>query len=296
LAKQYHYGGQAVIEGVMIRGAKNMVTAVRKPDGEIVIDKQPLATLYTGWMRSAPLIRGIIVLIESLVFGMKTLSFSANVALQEEGKKEEKLSGWWIFLAIAISMVFAVGIFFLTPLFLTNLMDIKTSLLFNLVEGIIRLAIFVLYIRLITFMPDIKRVFSYHGAEHKAVNGFEADSVLEPEALKKYSKAHVRCGGSFLIAVMLIAIIVFSLVGKQTLWIMVLSRIILVPVIAGLGYEFIHFGANHADNMFMKILMTPGLWIQALTTREPDNEQLEVAITALQAAVEADQEIAAPTV
>lgn len=290
--KKFHYGGQAVIEGVMIRGAKHMVTAVRKPNKEIVVDKKPLSTLYTGWMRSAPLIRGIIVLIESLVFGMKTLSFSANVALEEE---EQKLSGWWIVLALAISMVFVVAVFFLTPLFLTNLLDIRSSILFNFVEGIIRLAIFLLYIRLVTFMPDIKRVFAYHGAEHKAVNGYEGGATLEPESLKKYPKAHIRCGGSFLIAVMIIAIIVFSLVGKQVLWIMIVSRIVLVPVIAALGYEFIHFGANHADNVIMKILLTPGLWVQSMTTREPDNEQLEVAITALKAAMEADQETVTPT-
>jgi uncharacterized protein YqhQ len=265
--KKYHYGGQAVIEGVMIRGQKNMVTVVRKPDGEMVIDKQPLSTLYTGWMRSAPLLRGIIVLIESLVFGIKSLTYSANVALEEE---DTKMSGWWIWVVLAVSMVFAVVLFFLTPLFLTRLMHIESSLLFNFVEGIIRLAMFLVYLWLVSLMPDIRRVFAYHGAEHKAVNGFEAGVPLETESIRKFSKAHVR-------------------------WLMVLSRIVLVPVIAALGYEFIHFGANHTNNIVIRILLAPGLWLQALTTREPNDEQLKVGIMAMKTAVEADQETVAVT-
>jgi len=290
--KKFHYGGQAVIEGVMIRGQKNMVTVVRKPDGEMVIDKQPLSTLYTGWMRSTPLIRGIIVLIESLVFGIQTLTYSANVAMGEESKKE---SGWWIWAVMAFSMVFAVALFFLAPLFLTKWIGIQTSsILFSLVEGIIRLAMFLIYLRLVSLMPDIKRVFAFHGAEHKAVNGYEAGAPLEPEAIKKYSKAHVRCGGSFLFVVLIIAIIVFSLVSffiGKALWLIVLSRIVLVPVIAALGYEFIHFGANHVDNIIIKILLSPGLWLQSMTTREPDDEQLKVGIMAMKTALEADQDM-----
>lgn len=293
--QRFHYGGQAVIEGVMIRGQKNMVTVVRKTNGEMVIDKQPLSTLYTGWMRSAPLIRGIVVLIESLVFGLKTLMFSANVALEEEAEKtNEKVGGWWMWAALAFSLVFAVALFFLSPLFLTRLLQIdSSSILFNVVEGIIRLAIFLLYLWLVSLMPDIRRVFAYHGAEHKAVNGFEAGVPLEPDAVRKYSKAHIRCGGSFLFSVMIIAIIIFSIfsVLKPDLWLLVLSRIIFVPVIAALGYEFIHFGANHADNRFIRIFLVPGLWIQALTTREPDNEQLAVGIMAMKTALEADQGI-----
>ena len=290
--RKFHYGGQAVIEGVMIRGQKNMVTVVRKPDGEMVIDKQPLSTLYTGWMRSTPLIRGIIVLIESLVFGIQTLTYSANVAMGEESKKE---SGWWIWAVMAFSMVFAVALFFMAPLFLTKWIGIQTSsILFSLVEGIIRLAMFLIYLRLVSLMPDIKRVFAFHGAEHKAVNGYEAGAPLEPEAIKKYSKAHVRCGGSFLFVVLIIAIIVFSLVSffiGKALWLIVLSRIVLVPVIAALGYEFIHFGANHVDNIIIKILLSPGLWLQSMTTREPDDEQLKVGIMAMKTALEADQDM-----
>jgi uncharacterized protein YqhQ len=283
--KKFNYGGQAVIEGVMIRGRKYLVTALRKPDGTVSVDKQPLPSLYTGKLRSLPLFRGIIVLIESLVLGMKTLMYSANEALEEEG---EKVGGWWMWLMLFVSLVFAVALFFLAPLFLTNLLNIRDPFLFNLVDGLIRLAIFILYLWLVSLMPDIKRVFAYHGAEHKTVNGYEAGVPLEPESVKKFSKAHIRCGGSFLFVVLIIAIIVFSIVGKPALWLMVLSRVLLLPVISALGYEVIYFGARHTNNIFVKIILAPGMWVQSFTTREPDNGQLEVAIAAMKAAVEAD--------
>ena len=283
----FHYGGQAVIEGVMIRGRTHLVTALRKPDGTIGVDKQPLPSLYTGKLRSWPLFRGVIVLIESLVFGIRTLMFSANQAL--EGEEEgEKVGGWWVWLMLAVSMVFAVALFFLSPLFITRLFHISNPLLFNLTEGGVRLAIFIAYLWLVSLMPDIKRVFAYHGAEHKVVNGYEAGAALEPAAVKGYSKAHVRCGGSFLFVVLIIAVIVFALVGLPKLWIMVLARIVLVPVIAALGYEVIYFGARHTSNIFVKIVLAPGMWVQSLTTRHPDESQLEVAIAAMKAAVEAD--------
>jgi uncharacterized protein YqhQ len=283
--KQFHYGGQAVMEGVMIRSRKYIVTALRKPDGSIKIDKQPLSNLYTGKLRNLPLFRGIIVLIESLVLGIQTLFYSANEALEKEG---EKIGGWWIWLMLFVSLAFAVALFFLAPLFLTNLLNIQDPFVFNLVDGLIRLVIFVLYLFLVSLMPDIKRVFAYHGAEHKTVNGYEAGVPLEPESVKKFSKAHIRCGGSFLFVVLIIAILVFSLVGKPALWILVLSRVLLLPVISALGYEVIYFGARHANNIFVKIILAPGLWVQSITTRHPDNGQLEVAIAAMKAAVEAD--------
>ena len=289
--KQFHYGGQAVIEGVMIRGRKYLVTALRKPDGTVSVDKQPLPSLYTGKLRSMPLFRGIIVLIEALVLGMKMLLYSANEALEEEG---EKVSGGWMWLMLIVSLAFAVALFFLAPLFLTKLLtdsfNIQGGFLFNLIDGLIRLAIFILYLWLVSLMPDIKRVFAYHGAEHKTVNGYEAGVPLEPESLKKFSKAHVRCGGSFLFVVLIIAIIVFSIVGKPDLWLLVLSRVLLLPVISALGYEVIYFGARHTSNIFVKIILAPGMWVQSFTTREPDNSQLEVAIAAMKAAVEADNE------
>ena len=283
--QQFNYGGQAVIEGVMIRGRKYLVTAIRKPDGSITLDKQPLSSLYTGKLRAMPLFRGIIVLIEALVLGMKTLFYSANEALEEEG---EEVGAWWMWVMLLVSLAFAIALFFLAPLFLTRWIGIANPLWFNVVDGLIRLAIFVLYLWAVSLMPDIRRVFAYHGAEHKTVNGYEAGVPLEPESVKKFSKAHIRCGGSFLFAVLIIAIIVFSLVGKPDLWLLILSRILLLPVISALGYEVIYFGARHPNNFFVKIILAPGLWVQSFTTREPDNSQLEVAIAAMKAAVEAD--------
>ena len=271
-----------------MRGRKAMVTAVRRPGGELAIDTQPLAGIYTGWVRRTPLIRGIIILIEALVLGMKSLLYSANVSLEEE---EAEISGWWVWLLVAVSLGLAVVLFFLAPLFLTKLLTphISSSLVFNLIEGIIRVAIFVAYLKLITLVPDIKRVFAYHGAEHKAVNAYEAGAPLEIEATRKYNKAHVRCGTSFLFVVLIIAILVFALVGLPSLWLMVLSRVVLIPVIAALSYEVTYFGARHTKNRLVKAVLAPGLWLQALTTREPDDSQLEVALSALKKVVEVDQ-------
>ncbi len=286
--KKHYYGGQAIIEGVMMRGRKAMVTAVRRPGGDLAINTQSLATLYTGRMRKTPLIRGVIVLIEAMVLGIRVLLYSANVALEEE---EEKISGGLVGVLVIVSLVFAVAVFFMAPLFLTRLLDpyIPSSLVFNLIDGVIRLAIFIAYLKLITLLPDIKRVFAYHGAEHKAVNAYEDGVPLEVETVRKYSTAHVRCGTSFLFAVLIIAIVVFSLIGRPPLWQLVLSRLILIPVIAALGYEVTHFGARHIKSGLVRAILAPGLWLQTLTTREPDDGQLEVAVTALKKVVEVDQ-------
>jgi len=288
MAKRFYYGGQAVIEGVMMRGRKTRVTAVRRPSGGLALDIQPLPTIYSGRMRRTPLIRGIIVLIEAMVLGIKSLLYSANVSLEDE---EEKISGGLVWAMVVVSLTFAVALFFMAPLFLTKLLDpyIHSSLVFHLIEGFIRLAIFIVYLKLMTLVPDIKRVFAYHGAEHKAVNAYEAGVPLEVEVVKEYDTAHVRCGTSFLFAVLIIAIIVFALVGRPAVWLMVLSRIVLIPVIAALGYEVIYFGANHIKNGFVRAILAPGLWLQALTTREPDDSQLDVALAALRKVVEVDQ-------
>ncbi len=283
---KFNYGGQAVIEGVMMRGQHFMATAVRRPNGEMVVDKQPLSSLYRGRLRTIPLTRGVIVLAEALVLGIKTLMYSANVSLEEE---DASVGGWLMWLVLALSLGAAVAIFFLTPLFLTRLFNVESSLLFHLIEGIIRLSMFILYLRLISLMPDIKRVFAYHGAEHKVVNALEAGAPLEVEAVRKYSTIHVRCGSSFLFVVMMIAIVVFTLIGRPALWIMVLSRIVLIPVIAGLGYEVVHFGSRHVTNRLVKAVLTPGLWVQSLAIRQPDDRQIEVALTAMASVIEADQ-------
>ena len=286
MAQRFYYGGQAVIEGVMMRGRKNMATAVRRPNGEVTVEVQSLPTIYTGRWRTAPLIRGVIVLIEALALGIKTLLYSANVSLEEE---EEKVGGGFFWVAIVVSFVFAVAVFFVGPLFLTKSFNIDSTVVFHLVEGLIRLAIFIAYIKLVTLMPDIRRVFAYHGAEHKVVNAFEAGVPLEVEAVKEYSTAHARCGSSFIFVVIVIAIVVFALIGLPSLGIMVLARILLIPIIAALGYEVIYFGARHINNRFVRAVLTPGLWLQALTTKEPDDGQLEVAIAAMTKVVETDQ-------
>jgi uncharacterized protein YqhQ len=286
VAERVYYGGQAVIEGVMMRGKKARVTAVRRPNGELAMDIQPLAAIYTGRLRKAPLVRGIIVLIEAVVLGIKSLLYSANVSLEEE---ETEISGGLTWIFLTLSLVFAVALFFMAPLFLTRLLHIESSLVFNIVEGCIRLAIFIAYLWVMTRLPDIKRVFAYHGAEHKAVHAYEDGAPLEVEAAKKYNTAHTRCGTAFLFIVLIIAIIVFAIIGRPALWLMVLSRIILIPVIAALGYEITQFGARHSKNRLVRIVLAPGLWLQRLTTKEPDDSQLEVALSALKKVMEVDQ-------
>ncbi len=286
MSERIYYGGQAVVEGVMMRGQKAMVTVVRRPNGELAIDTRMLSAIYTGWLRKTPLVRGVIVLAEALVLGIKSLLYSANVSLEEE---EEEVSGGLVWLMMGVALLVAVVLFFLAPLFLTKLLNINSPLIFSLVDGVFRVVIFIAYLKVMTLIPDIKRVFAYHGAEHMVVNAYEADVPLEVEAVKKYSTAHVRCGTSFLFVVLIIAVVVFALVGLHSLWLMVLSRIVLIPVIAGLGYEVIYFGARHIHNGLVRALLAPGLWLQALTTSQPDDSQLEVALSALKRVVEADQ-------
>jgi uncharacterized protein YqhQ len=244
-------------------------------------------------MRQAPLIRGVIVLIEAMVLGIKTLLYSASVSLEEE---EEKISGGLVLVIVVTSLVLSVALFFVAPLLITKLLDpyIGSSLVFHLIEGLIRLTVFIVYLRLVILLPDIKRVFAYHGAEHKVINAYEDGAPLEVDAARGYNKAHVRCGTSFLFAVLIIAIVVFALIGRPSVWLMLLSRILLIPVIAGLSYEVINFGGRHKNNSLVRAILAPGLWLQGLTTREPDDSQLEVALAALNELVEADQlEVAA---
>jgi uncharacterized protein YqhQ len=288
MAKKFYYGGQAVMEGVMMRGQKTIATVVRRPNGELAINSKPLSNIYTGRLRKTPFIRGVIVLLETLVLGISSLIYSANVALEEE---EEKISGGSVWLILFVSLAFAVSLFFLAPLFLTKILDpyISSSLVFHLIEGVIRLAIFLGYLWLISLLPDIKRVFAYHGAEHKTIHAYEDGVPLEAETISKYSTAHARCGTAFLLAVIIIAILVFALIGRQAVWLMVVSRILLLPVIASLAYEVTQFGARHMDNGLVRAILTPGLWLQSLTTREPDDSQIEVAVTALKEVLATDQ-------
>lgn len=287
MSNRVHYGGQAVIEGVMIRGKKAVVTAVRQPDGEINLDTQYLAYIYHGRFRKIPFVRGILALVEALNLGLKSLLHSASVAIGEE---RQASSGFLLWLAVGIALIFAIALFFIVPLFLTRLLSnyFDSSIIFHLIEGLIRLLLFIGYLKLITLMPDIKRVFAYHGAEHKVINAYENGELLEVTNIKKYSTAHQRCGTSFIFVVLIIAIFVFTLVGQVSVWLMILSRILFIPIIASISYEIIYFGANHAESNWAKIVAAPGLVMQKLTTNEPDEGQLEVALEALRKVIEID--------
>jgi len=290
MEESFHYGGQAVMEGVMIRGKEGMAISVRQPNGELSITRQPLASIYKGRLREMPFIRGIVVLIETLVLGTQSLLHSAQVAAAEEG--EEKIPAALLWGTVAASLALVVALFIMVPLFTTQyLIDpyIDSALLSNVFEGLIRIGIFIAYLKLISLIPYIKRVFAYHGAEHKVVNAYEAGVPLEVESVKNYSTAHARCGTAFLFIVLIVAIFVFALVGQPTLWIRILSRIALIPVIAVISYEIMKFGAGHINNKIVRVLLAPGLLLQAITTREPDDGQLETAISALNEVIEIDR-------
>ncbi len=290
MEKSFHYGGQAVFEGVMIRGREGVAISMRQPNGELSVERQPLASIYKGRLREMPLIRGIIALIETLVLGTQSLLHSVQVATAEEvGEKIPTAVLWG---TVAVSLALGVALFFMVPLFATRyLIDpyIDSNLLRNVFEGLIRIGIFIAYLKLIGLIPDIKRVFAYHGAEHKVVNAYEAGVPLDVESVKNYSTAHARCGTAFLFIVLIVAIFVFALVGQPTLWIRILSRIALIPVIAVISYEIMKFGAAHINNKVVRVLLAPGLTLQSMTTREPDDGQIEAAISALNEVIEIDQ-------
>jgi uncharacterized protein YqhQ len=287
--KPFYYGGQAVIEGVMMRGRRHVAIAVRCPNGEINVTGQPLATMYKGRFREMPFTRGVVVLIETLVLGIQALLHSANVVSTEE--TGEKISPYMLWGTMAIGILFAVAIFFVTPLLIATYLIypyIDSALVGNLIEGVIRIGMFILYLWVVGRLRDIKTVFAYHGAEHKAVNAYESGQPLELEYVRKYSTAHARCGTSFLLIVLVLAIIVFALIGRPPLWLGIISRIVLIPVIAAIGYEVVRFGAGHVKNPIMRRILAPGLALQSMTTREPSDSQLETAISALKKVIEAD--------
>jgi len=273
---------------VMMRGRESVAIAVRRPDGEIDTTSQPLSNMYKGRLRNWPFIRGIIVLIETLALGTKALLHSAQVAAAEE---DEDISPTMLWGSVALAVAFAVVLFFIIPLLLTRyLVDpyITSALLSNIIEGVLRIAIFIAYLKVISLIPDMKRIFAYHGAEHKVVNTYEAGMPLELDYVKNYSTSNARCGTSFLLAVLVISIFVFALLGRPPLWLSILSRIVLIPVIAAIGYEFVRFGADHSQNRLVRSLLAPGLKLQNMTTGEPNDSQLETALSALKKAIEAD--------
>jgi uncharacterized protein YqhQ len=285
--KPFNYGGQAVMGGVMIRGRNSAAIAVRKPDGSISVSIRPLALLYRGRWRDFPLVRGIIALIETVVLGTGALTYSARVITEDQ---EEKITPGMLWGSILLGAVLAVALFFVLPLVLARLLDafIPSALLSNVIEGIIRIILFIAYLALIGRMKDIREVFAYHGAEHMSVNAYESGAAMDVESIRRYSTAHTRCGTSFLLVVLVISIVVFALLGRPSIWISIASRIILIPVIAAISYELIKFEANHGKNRFVKWFLTPGLWLQAMTTGKPSDSQLEVALMAMTKALEAD--------
>ncbi|HEX7294062.1 MAG TPA: DUF1385 domain-containing protein [Solirubrobacterales bacterium] len=286
-------GGQAVLEGVMMRGVSTWAVAVRNPEGEIEVTSEslvPWAKRHRLWR--VPVIRGVVALGESLKIGFRALAISANAQLEEdeEGKKEE-IGGWIWGLTIALSLALSIGLFFVIPVGLTSLIkdELGSALLFWLVEGILRTAIFIGYIVVISQLPDLRRVFEYHGAEHKTISCYEAEDELVPSRAKLYSRLHPRCGTSFLLIVMVLAIFVFAPIGLPAWYWLLASRIIGIPLIAGLSYEVIKWAGRNRRKRWVRALMWPGLMLQNLTTREPDEEQLAVAIVALEKVLESEK-------
>lgn len=283
-------GGQAVIEGVMMRSPNSMAVAVRRPNGEIVVKRESLDFFSEKkFFSKLPLIRGVINLISALVLGMKALNFSANQSLEQE----QEVSSWTMGLTFAFALCFGIFLFFLIPLFLTKWLRfaipmVSTSgILFNLVDGIIRLVIFLAYLHAISFLKEVRRIFQYHGAEHKSIFAFESGEALMADRVKGFSYLHPRCGTSFLLMVMVVSILVFALIPHHlSFGYKVASRVVFIPLIAGLAYEIIRFADQKRESKGMQYFIKPGLWLQRMTAREPSEDQIEVALRALQEVLE----------
>ena len=287
-------GGQAVIEGVMMRSPNSMAVAVRRPNGEIVVKRERLDFFSEKKLFSKlPLVRGVITLLSALVLGMKALNFSANQSLEEE----QEVSSWTMGLTFTVALCFGIFLFFLIPLFLTKWLRftipmVSTSgILFNLVDGIIRLIIFLAYLWAISFFKEVRRIFQYHGAEHKSIFAFESGEVLAADRVRAFSYLHPRCGTSFLLIVMVVSILVFALIPHQLAFgYKVASRVVFIPLIAGLAYEIIRFADQKRERKSMQYFIKPGLWLQRLTAREPSEDQIEVALRALQEVLQLEEQ------
>jgi uncharacterized protein YqhQ len=301
------YGGQAVLEGVMMRGRAFMAVAVRAPDKNIVVTSEPLPKhLYGGIIQRIPLVRGVTLLWDSLGLGMKALMFSADIQMQAEeaqpgtdGKDSQpaSLSKPLAWTTVALALIFGIGIFFVTPLAVVGLAEQFVgahTLWSNLAEGLIRLALLVGYVALIGLMPDVRRVYAYHGAEHMTIHAWEHNDPLDPEHVARYPPAHPRCGTAFLLEVVAISVVLFALLGTPDLWLRILSRVLLIPVIAGIAYELLRLGGKHPNSPLLKLVVAPGLLLQALTTRYPDTPQMEVAIASMNELLRREKEVEPP--
>lgn len=276
------YGGQAVIEGVMMRGRQAFAVAMRAPNKEIVIHTEPLGRIYKSKWLKVPFLRGMVVLWDALGLGMRALTISANIQTDDD----EKLEGPALYLTLAVSLGFGIGLFFLLPAaagqLVERILDVN-AWWGNLAEGVVRLLLLVGYIWGIGFIPDIRRVFAYHGAEHKTINAFEAGSELTPEQVSRFSLQHPRCGTAFLLTLVLLSVLIFSLLGPMPLAWRLISRVLLIPVLAGIAYEYTRWTASHIDSPAVRALIKPNLALQNLTTREPSLDMLEVSIAAFNA-------------
>ena len=282
------YGGQAVLEGVMIRGQRCSSVAVRRPDGTIALQSESLNPIFSGPLRRLPLVRGMTILIESMTLGMRALVYSANVAMDAEGEEIGKggLAG-----LLAISFLFAIGLFLVIPILISKPLEnaLESEIAGNLAEGLIRLVVFLAYVVLIGRMDQIKRVFMYHGAEHMTVHAQEHLDRLEVGTVRRYPTGHLRCGTAFLLVVMVVAVVVFALAGRNPMWWHIVSRIALMPLVAAFSYEAIRFSDKHSENRLVRLISSPSLALQSLTTRQPDDDQIEVAIAAMEHALTSDE-------
>jgi uncharacterized protein YqhQ len=287
------YGGQAVLEGVMMRSASNWAVAVRTPEGDITEVVQEITSpMSRRKLWRLPIVRGVIALGESLAIGFRALAISANVATQEtdeDGEIKTVITRGQIIFSFAIAIVFALMLFKVGPALLTSWLPIDNDGLFVVVEGLIRVAVFIGYILVISLLPDLRRVFQYHGAEHKTIHALEKGEELTVRNVQRHSLIHPRCGTAFLLYVMVIAIFVFAFVGQPVWYWLIASRILLLPLIAGLAYEVIRFAGKHSDNRLLMGMLAPGMWLQRLTTRQPEDDQVEVSIRALERVLEREQ-------
>jgi uncharacterized protein YqhQ len=285
------YGGQAVIEGVMMRGRTAMAVAMRAPDGRVVVHKERLGRLYRSRLTKIPFVRSVVVLWDALGLGMRALTIAANTQTGED----EKIEGPALYLALGAALIFGIGLFFLLPAGVGALVEGQlgwSAWSSNLLEGLVRLVLLVGYVWGIGLLPDIKRVFAYHGAEHKTINAYEAGAELTPESVAGFSLEHPRCGTAFLLTLVLFSVVLFSALGPLPLGWRLVSRIILLPVLAGVSAEYIRWTASHLDSAIVRGLIKPNLALQALTTREPDASMLEIAIAAFKTMRQAELDLA----
>jgi uncharacterized protein YqhQ len=273
------YGGQAVIEGVMMRGTHSVAVAMRTPNHDIAIHKEPLGGLYKHKLIKIPFLRGLVMLLDALILGTRVITISANTQTGED----EKIEGPLLYLTLVVSLAIGVGLFFIAPAAMGQLSERYLGLgswWGNLLEGLVRLGLLVGYIWAVGKMPDIRRVFAYHGAEHKTINAYEAGAELTPDNVDKFSTEHPRCGTSFLLTLVLLSILIFSLLGPLPFIWRMASRILFLPILASVAYEYIRWTANHLDLKIVRLLIKPNLALQHLTTRQPSKDMLEVAISA----------------